>query len=267
MAWFVWELGAWPSSAAAGAHAGAEAAAASCLRRLHARAPCWRRGATSTNGKSARGCVDSLLLSCSPPGLFCKLRQEGAHSAPRTYRRDRMSSPPSPSPSPPSPSPLPSPPPPSQSPGGGNMMPGVATAGGSASYDPEAAYEDKDSYSPELDSLPPLAKHIQRHHTPVSPPPPKHKHILPPHTPPPSPPHIAISLAPDSDYLNALSAAVLAAVAVVLLGYVCYQRRRSQSFALHARTRLSDEDSASTSAAVQLELPTASRRHEEVSDM
>ena len=204
---------------------------------------------------------------CSPPGLFCKLRQEGAHSAPRTYRRDRMSSPPSPSPSPPSPSPLPSPPPPSQSPGGGNMMPGVATAGGSASYDPEAAYEDKDSYSPELDSLPPLAKHIQRHHTPLSPPPPKHMGTPPPHTPPPSPPRIAISLAPDGDYLNALSAAVLAAVAVVLLGYVCYQRRRSQSFALRARTRLSDEDSASTSAAVQLELPTASRRPEEVSDM
>eukprot|EP00964_Phaeocystis_antarctica_P100242 scaffold65927_cov61-Phaeocystis_antarctica.AAC.2 len=178
-----------------------------------------------------------------------------------------MSSPTSPSPSPPSPSPLPSPPPPSQSPGGGNMMPGVATAGGSASYDPEAAYEDKDSYSPELDSLPPLAKHIQRHHTPLSPPPPKDVHILPPHTPPPSPPRIAISLAPDGDYLNALSAAVLAAVAVVLLGYVCYQRRRSQSFALRARTRLSDEDSASTSAAVQLELPTASRRPEEVSDM
>ena len=146
------------------------------------------------------------------------------------------------------------------------MMPGVATAGGSASYDPEAAYEDKDSYSPELDSLPPLAKHIQRHHTPLSPPP-KHMGTLPPHTPPPSPPRIAISLAPDGDYLNALSAAVLAAVAVVLLGYVCYQRRRSQSFALRARTRLSDEDSASTSAAVQLELPTASRRHEEVSDM
>ena len=156
---------------------------------------------------------------------------------------------------------------PSQSPRGGNTMPGVATAGGSASYGPDAAYEDKDSYSPELDSLPPLAKHIQRHHTPVSPPPPKHKHILPPHTPPPSPPHIAISLAPDSDYLNALSAAVLAAVAVVLLGYVCYQRRRSQSVALRARTRLSDEDSASTSAAVQLELPTASRRPDEVSDM
>ena len=133
------------------------------------------------------------------------------------------------------------------------MMPGAATTSSSASYDPDAAYEDKDSYSPELDSLPPLAKHIQRHHTPVSPPPPKH--ILPTHTPPPSPPHIAISLAPDSDYLNALSAAVLAAVAVLLLGYVCYQRKRSQSVALRARTRLSDEDSASTSAGVvQLEI-------------
>ena len=159
-----------------------------------------------------------------------------------------MSSPPSPPPSP--------------------SSPRASAVGSSASYDPQAAYEDKDSYSPDLDSLSlhfPLAKHIQRHHTPVSPPPPKH--ILLPYTPPPPPPRSTISLAPDSgDYVNALSAAVIAGVAVVLLGYACYLRRRSQSVALRARTRLSGEDSASTSAAVELELPTASWRRDEAGD-
>jgi len=159
-----------------------------------------------------------------------------------------MSSPPSPPPSP--------------------SSPRASAVGSSASYDPQAAYEDKDSYSPDLDSLSlhvPLAKHIQRHHTPVSPPPPKH--ILLPYTPPPPPPRSTISLAPDSgDYVNALSAAVIAGVAVVLLGYACYLRRRSQSVALRARTRLSGEDSASASAAVELELPTESWRRDEAGD-
>ena len=144
--------------------------------------------------------------------------------------------------------------------------PRASAVGSSASYDPQAAYEDKESYSPDLDSLHfPLAKHIQRHHTPVSPPPPKH--ILLPYTPPPPPLRSTISLAPDSgDYLNALSSAVIAGIAVVLLGYACYLRRRSQSVALRARTRLSGEDNASTSAVVELEQPTASWRRDEVAD-
>ena len=147
--------------------------------------------------------------------------------------------------------------------------PRASAVGSSASYDPQAAYEDKESYSPDLDSLSlqfPLAKHIQRHHTPLSPPPPKHILLLP-YTPPPPPPRSTISLAPDSgDYVNALSAAVIAGVAVVLLGYACYLRRRSQSVALRARTRLSGEDSASASAAVELELPTESWRRDEAGD-
>ena len=88
-----------------------------------------------------------------------------------------------------------------------------------------------------------------------------------PTRPPPPPLRSTISLAPDSgDYLNALSSAVIAGIAVVLLGYACYLRRRSQSVALRARTRLSGEDNASTSAVVELEQPTASWRRDEVAD-
>ena len=49
---------------------------------------------------------------------------------------------------------------PSQSPRGGNTMPDIATRPAAARFrilSSEAAYENKYSYSPELDSLPPLA--------------------------------------------------------------------------------------------------------------
>ena len=206
----------------------------------------------STYGRTHRTVAPLKQISAKLERARARAKHPGAVLAivSPAQRLPRMSTSPPPSP-PPSPS-----------------SPRASAVGSSASYDPQAAYEDKESYSPDLDSLSlhfPLAKHIQRHHTPVSPPPPKH--ILLPYTPPPPPPRSTISLAPDSgDYLNALSAAVIAGVAVVLLGYACYLRRRSQSVALRARTRLSGEDSASASAAVELELPTESWRRDEAGD-
>ena len=67
----------------------------------------------------------------------------------------------------------------------------------------------------------------------------------------------------EEDYLDAISAAVLAAIAVVFLGFVCYNRKRSRTVAVvrRTRTRLSDQDSARANAP-EVELVDEPRREE-----
>jgi hypothetical protein len=152
---------------------------------------------------------------------------------------------PSPSPSPPQFSPKP-PPPPSPPPPNPEPLPDEDDRPGD-----DAWFRDTWQSPPP----PPRSKHNRNPHAAAL-------HPRPPAPPPPSP---TLRPAPveEEDYLDAISAAVLAAIAVVFLGFVCYNRKRSRTVAVvrRTRTRLSDQDSARANAP-EVELVDEPRREE-----